>query len=94
MARLADRLSGARGEIRFERMASQLRAFEKKWRVPTHNFLDEGLGTIDVRCTPSGMQTMMNGMGGMMSGMALLWLLVIVVLVLAAAALAKYLFGR
>jgi tellurite resistance protein TehA-like permease len=34
---------------------------------------------------------MMDGMGGMMWGMGLLWLLVIVVLVLAAAALIKYL---
>ena len=34
---------------------------------------------------------MMEGMGGMMWGMGLLWLLVIVVLVLAAAALIKYL---
>ena len=37
---------------------------------------------------------MMQGMSGMMSGMNLLWLLVIVVLILAAAALLKYLFGR
>jgi hypothetical protein len=35
---------------------------------------------------------MMGGMGGMMWGMSLLWLVVIVVLVLAAAALAKCLF--
>jgi hypothetical protein len=35
---------------------------------------------------------MMGSMGGMMWGRSLLWLLVIVVLVLAAAALAKYLF--
>jgi hypothetical protein len=35
---------------------------------------------------------MMNNMGGMMWGMGLLWLIVIVVLVLAAAALIKYLF--
>ena len=34
---------------------------------------------------------MMDGMGGMMWGAALMWLLVIVVLVLAAAALIKYL---
>ena len=34
---------------------------------------------------------MMDGMGGMMLGMGLLWLLLIVVLVLAAAALVKYL---
>ena len=34
---------------------------------------------------------MMDGMGRMMWGMALLWLLLIVVLVLAAAALVKYL---
>ena len=40
------------------------------------------------------MQTMMQGMSGMMSGMNLLWLLVIVVLILAAAVLLKYLFGR
>ena len=34
-------------------------------------------------------------MGGMMAGMGLVWLLVVVVLVLAAAALVKYLFfGR
>jgi hypothetical protein len=35
---------------------------------------------------------MMDGMGGMMTGMGLVWLLVLVVLVLAAAALVKYLF--
>jgi hypothetical protein len=35
---------------------------------------------------------MMSNMGGMMWGMGLFWLIVIVVLVLAAAALAKYLF--
>ena len=34
----------------------------------------------------------MGNMGGMMWGMSLFWLLVIVVLVLAAAAMAKYLF--
>jgi len=34
---------------------------------------------------------MMDGMGGMMLGMGLLWLLLIFVLVLAAAALVKYL---
>jgi hypothetical protein len=34
---------------------------------------------------------MMQGMGSMMAGMGLVWLLVIVVLVLAAAALIKYL---
>lgn len=34
---------------------------------------------------------MMDGMGGMMQGMGLVWLLVVVVLVLAIAALAKYL---
>jgi hypothetical protein len=34
---------------------------------------------------------MMDGMGGMMWGMGLLWLLLILVLVLAAAALVKYL---
>jgi hypothetical protein len=34
---------------------------------------------------------MMNGMGGMMWGAGLLWLLLIIVLVLAAAALIKYL---
>lgn len=37
---------------------------------------------------------MMNGMGGMMWGMDLVWLIVIVVLVLAVAALVKYLFFR
>jgi tellurite resistance protein TehA-like permease len=37
------------------------------------------------------MDRMMDGMGGMMWGMGLLWLLLIVVLVLAAAALVKYL---
>jgi len=37
------------------------------------------------------MDRMMDGMGGMMLGMGLLWLLLIVVLVLAAAALVKYL---
>ena len=37
------------------------------------------------------MNRMMDGMSGMMLGAGLLWLLVIVVLVLAAAALVKYL---
>ena len=37
---------------------------------------------------------MMGNMGGMMWGMSLFWLLVIVVLVLAAAALAKFLFFK
>ena len=37
---------------------------------------------------------MMNGMGGMMWGMGLVWLIVIVVLVLAIAARVKYLFFR
>jgi hypothetical protein len=36
---------------------------------------------------------MMDGLGGMMQGMGLVWLLVVVVLVLAIAALAKYLMG-
>ncbi len=41
------------------------------------------------------MDSMMNGMGGMMMfGMGLLWLLVVIVLVLAAAALVKYLFSK
>lgn len=35
---------------------------------------------------------MMNNMGGMMWGMGLVWLIIVVVLVLAAAALVKYLF--
>ena len=35
---------------------------------------------------------MMGHMGGMMWGMGLVWLIVIVILVLAAAALVKYLF--
>lgn len=35
---------------------------------------------------------MMNGMSAMMTGMGLIWLLVVVVLVLSAAALVKYLF--
>jgi hypothetical protein len=39
------------------------------------------------------MQDMM-GMGGMMWGMSLVWLLVVLVLVLVAAALIKYLFFR
>lgn len=38
------------------------------------------------------MMDRMDGMSAMMSGMGLVWLLVIVVLVLAAAALLKYLF--
>ena len=38
------------------------------------------------------MDSMMNGMGGMMTGMGLLWLLLLVVLLLGAAALVKYLF--
>jgi tellurite resistance protein TehA-like permease len=37
------------------------------------------------------MDRMMDGMGGMMWGVGLLWLLLVVVLVLAAAALVKYL---
>ena len=37
---------------------------------------------------------MMHGMAGMMWGIGLVWLIVIVVLVLAAAALVKYLFFR
>jgi flagellar basal body-associated protein FliL len=37
---------------------------------------------------------MMNNMGGMMWGMGLVWLIIIVVLVLAAAALVKYLFFK
>lgn len=37
------------------------------------------------------MDRMIDGMGGMMRGAGLLWLLLIVVLVLAAAALVKYL---
>lgn len=37
------------------------------------------------------MRHMMDGMGGMMAGAGLLWLLLVVVLVLAAAALVKYL---
>ena len=37
---------------------------------------------------------MMDDMAGMMCGMGLVWLIVIVVLVLAAAALVKYLFFR
>ena len=37
------------------------------------------------------MMGMMDGMGWMMSGMALIWLLVIIVLVLGIAALVKYL---
>ena len=35
---------------------------------------------------------MMNGMGWMMSGMAMLWVLVVILIVLGIAALAKYLF--
>jgi tellurite resistance protein TehA-like permease len=37
------------------------------------------------------MDRMMDGMGGMMWGIGLLWLLLAVVLILAAAALVKYL---
>jgi hypothetical protein len=37
---------------------------------------------------------MHGGMGAMMAGMGLVWLLVIVMLVLAVAALVKYLMGR
>jgi len=41
------------------------------------------------------MQDMMNMMGGMGTGMGIVWLLVVTVLILGAAALAKYLFfGR
>ena len=36
-------------------------------------------------------RVMMDGMGGMMWGMGLLWLLLVIVLILAAAALVKYL---
>ncbi len=39
------------------------------------------------------MTNMMDGMGWMMGGMALLWLLRVVLLVLGIAALAKYVFG-
>ncbi len=39
------------------------------------------------------MMNMMDGMGWMMGGMALLWLLLAVLLVLGIAALAKYVFG-
>jgi hypothetical protein len=37
------------------------------------------------------MDRMMDGMGGMMWGMGLLWLLLVIVLIRAAAALVKYL---
>jgi tellurite resistance protein TehA-like permease len=37
------------------------------------------------------MDRMIDGMGGMMWGMGLLWLLLVIVLILAAAALVKYL---
>ena len=37
------------------------------------------------------MDRMMDGMGGMMWGAGLLWLLLVIVLILAAAALIKYL---
>ena len=37
------------------------------------------------------MDRMMEGMGGMMWGMGLLWLLLVLVLIIAAAALIKYL---
>lgn len=40
--------------------------------------------------SPNGM---MDGMGAMMWGMGLVWLLVAVVLILGAAALAKYIFS-
>lgn len=36
----------------------------------------------------------MDGMGAMMGGMALIWLLLLAFLVLGIVALAKYLFGR
>ena len=39
------------------------------------------------------MMNMMDGMGWMMGGMVLLWLLLVVLLVLGIAALAKYVFG-
>ncbi len=39
------------------------------------------------------MMNMIDGMGWMMGGMALLWLLLVVLLVLGIAALAKYVFG-
>jgi hypothetical protein len=39
------------------------------------------------------MHDMMDGMGGMMWGMGLVWLLVVLLLVLGVAALVKYLFG-
>ena len=41
-----------------------------------------------------GHTQLMNNMGGMMWGMGLVWLIIIVVLVLAAAALVKYLFFK
>lgn len=37
---------------------------------------------------------MVDGMGGMMWGMGLIWLIVVIVLVLAVAALVKYLFFK
>ena len=37
---------------------------------------------------------MMDGMGAMMGGMAVVWVLVLVLLLLGIAALAKYVFGR
>ena len=40
------------------------------------------------------MHDMMQGFGGMMASMGLIWLLGIIVLVLAIAALPKYLFGE
>jgi hypothetical protein len=40
------------------------------------------------------MPDMMDGMGWMMAGMGLAWLLTVIVLVLSAAALLKYLRGR
>lgn len=36
---------------------------------------------------------MMGGMGAMISGMGILWLLIVVLIVLGIAALAKYVFG-
>ena len=40
------------------------------------------------------MHDMMNGMGGMMWGMGLFWLVILVLVLLAIAALVKYLFFR
>jgi hypothetical protein len=56
--------------------------------------LMQWLRIFEETCNSVGIKNLMQGMAGMMSGMGVVWLLVIVVLVLPIAALVKYLFGK